>query len=330
MINLPVEASIEPTEARIAGATGGMVEDRANRWYVKYKYPTKVRDFLQTRGLRNQNVDREPLAKALLAGLLPDIFGKVFENGARPHSGYSCHDGEIKDASQGDVTVVYTHVQFWNHYQTDPIKDGLSGCGLGVKIESADALPIPVDSMTRKQFLKIMFDGSLQRVLSTRPEFKEFDDLWQKGVFSYGTKSKNDGCSRASLVMHPVSPVYSDIENAVELYKTVVDVIKGAEGKFEEFADLVHQRKVADGLLGKLRESSNAFSTAFRETGEGADYEQHLAGACNFAEGKREFLNEHVRTRQQRVLTDLTTAFEPLRDRMVAYFTQPLFTTETR
>ncbi len=329
MLNLPVEANIIPSEGGFGGRPQGGVDHHANSWRVKYKDPTKVRDFLQAKGIRNQN-DVDPLAEALLAGLLPDLFGKVFEGGFRPQSGYRCHDGDIIDTSRGDVTVAYAHVQFWDHYQTDPVRDGLAGCGLSVKIESVDVLPIPVDSMTREQLLKVILDGKLQEVLDARPEFEGFDAQWKKGVFSYGNnRSEDDGFTRASLIMHPVSPVYQDIEEAVELYKAVVDVIRSKEGSFTEFANLAHQGKVAEGLLEKLRGASDAFSTAFRGTGEGADYGRHLAEAGSFAEGKGELLAEHVRTGQQRVLTDLTTAFEPLRDRLVTYFTQPLFTTGT-
>lgn len=329
MINLPVEARIVPTEARLVGVTGEMVEDHANRWIVKYKEPDRVRIFLQARGLRNQSVDRDPLADALLAGLLPDIFGKVFENGARPQSGYSCHDGKIVDISHGDVSVVYTHTQFWDHYRTDPIRNGLSACGFSVRIESIGSLPIPVYTISREQLLKIIFGGRLQEVLDARPEFKGFDDLWQKDVFSYDNISKGKGFGCASLVMHPISPVYQDIEEAVKLYKTVVEVIRDSENRFGELADLSQQGKIAEGLLSKLREASSDFSIAFRGTKEGTEYKRQLVEVGNFVEGQREFLKEHVRSGQQRILTGLTTAFEPLRDRLVEYFTQPLFSTET-
>lgn len=328
MIELPVKASIIPIEERLAGVTGGMVDDHANRWVVEYQEPNRVRDFLQARGLRNQDIDREPLARALLAGLLPDIFGKVFENGARPKSGYPCHDGEIIDTSRGDVVIAYTYVQFWDHYKTDPIKDGLNGCGFSVKIESADTSLLPVDSISREQMFKIIFGGKLEQVLEARPEFKGFDHLWQKSVFSYGNRFEEDGFTRASLVMHPLSPIYEDINNAVELYRAVTSVIQGAQDKFRDFADLSDQTGVAEGLLGKVRGASKAFSSAFKGTGEGAEYERHLAEAGNFVESKRESLREYVASRKQKVLTDLTANFELLRDRLVTYFTQPLFTTE--
>lgn len=328
MANFPIETKIVPSEVVLLGKDS-MVWPSSNSWKVNYN-PDQVRNFLQAKGLKNQYADKNQLAEALLAGLLPDIFEKVFETGARPQSGYPCHDGQIVDTSRGDVEVVYNHGQSWDHYKTDPIKDGLGCCFFDLNIRGVEGLFVLRDWFELEPLLQMVFGERLAEVKEVNP---------RRGLLACEKISAgNDHYTRAFLEMYPTSPVHEDVSQAVELYRKVAGVIKGEEDKIKEFADLVRQGAVAEGLLKKVGEVSGSFNTAFtQETSKGVGYNKRLEEIRNFVESMGIFiesnlgpLRERVESGKQHILTDLTKAFEPVRDELVSYFTQPLYSTETR
>ncbi|MFH1438932.1 MAG: hypothetical protein ABIG89_00050 [Candidatus Woesearchaeota archaeon] len=325
MAGFPIETIITPSDVSVG-------TNHLNTWMVKYVNPEKVKDFLQDKGLRDQHKDRDVLAEALLAGLLPEIFSKVFETGARPKSGFPCHDGEITDNSRDDVVVVYHHGQSWNHYERDPIHNGLPSCYFGVKIIGASPLFVVRDWKQPEQLLKIVFGDRFEEVKHARADSTKADSTTavslERGILTSNiVGGRTDHYTHASLEMYPVSPLYDDISQAAELYRKVVGIVRGNEASIKRYSDLVQQGIVAEGLLAKISGTAKDFSTAFEGIGIDQEYGQKLESVCGFFKGKIDFLREHVTAGKQQVLEDLTKAFEPIRDELVSYFTTAVYST---
>ena len=300
-------------------------------WSVVYD-SKEVRNFLQSQGLKNQ--DSPKLAKELLAGLLPDIFGQVFVNGAVPKSGYPAHDGIMRDTCRAGVVVVYEHNQGWDHYKTDPVKDGLGGASFEVQLVGTEKLCVP-SVFGLEQLVRLIFGDKFPEVVKADKRYNPENPSRHRftvGTFGFAYNNYGQGMdeSKPFLTMAPRDPRYEIISQAAELFLKVVEVIKACEPQLKEYAGLVQQKSVTEGRLPLcISTALNDLEIAVHGIELDASHTRYnLTSALSFVQENKDLILAYVSKRQGELTPQIGNGFEPIRENLVSYFTQPLYSTK--
>ncbi len=286
-----------------------------------------VKDFLQSKGVKDQNGDRTNLAKQLLGGLLLDIFGPVIEAGKLPQSGYPCHDGTLTDNTRDISVVVYEHEQAWYHYHTDPVKDGLGGCRFNVKI-TGPVLDLPSNAVSIDLLIDLMLGDKLKDVLDANPKMRaKKDNEPDLKMFEYS----NHNDRKTVLGMHVMDPRYESVSQACELYKKIVDVIKATRPLLAKYAGLISQENVVPDLRNTLNLALTQYNQAFAGVPvDSVAYRLKLKEVIKFVSDNQDAISRTTTGEKARVLNEIKEMFAPIRQEIATYFSQPLYSTAKR